>query len=80
MRAHASISFSIDEDGPVRLQMFDATGHLVDTLLDRELPAGGHRLSWDGRAKNKRLPAGIYLYRLVTPFGTQTKKLLLTAP
>ncbi len=40
--------------------------------------AGSHVLRWDGVSDSGRiLSAGLYFYRLQTPWGVQTRKLLL---
>jgi hypothetical protein len=54
--------------GPVRVLVHDATGALVATLVDRELPAGRHAQSWHPvNARGDRLANGIYFLRLEAP-------------
>ena len=51
---------------PATLQIYNATGRLVRTLLG---PARSVYF-WDGRdAAGGQLPAGVYYHRLVTPAG-----------
>lgn len=57
-----SISFSINKPGPVRLEIFDITGALVQTLVDESLPAGSYRVTWDV----KDLASGTYIYKLTS--------------
>lgn len=48
----------------VELRVFNLLGQEVANLLDASLPAGIHRLAWDGRsASGGLIPAGIYFYR-----------------
>jgi len=60
------IAFSLD--GPsrmVRLEIYDALGRRVATLLDKAMPAGSHAVTWDGRDSLGRPVAdGVYFYHL----------------
>ena len=67
----ARISFETPTAGRVSLQVFDATGRLVRTLVDAERPAGPHTVAVDA----SDLTNGMYLYRLVTDAGVSTKVL-----
>ncbi|RNC79597.1 MAG: DUF1501 domain-containing protein [Balneola sp.] len=68
-----NISFVLAKSEPVTLKVFDARGSLVQTLVHRTLPAGEHTLSFDASA----LTSGVYLYRIETPSGSQSKKMTL---
>lgn len=68
-----TVEFSIDENGPVKLAIYDITGKLVETLIDKNLPIGYHSVSFDARD----LPSGTYFYRLITKKEAATKKMLL---
>lgn len=67
-----TISFTLPVKAEVSLQVFDALGKKVATLVAEELPAGLHRVSW-----NADLPSGIYFYRLQAGKFADTKKLML---
>lgn len=59
------ISFEIDEDSPVRLDIYDMAGERVRRLLDGALGAGRHAVTWDGKDQGgTALASGIYLYRI----------------
>lgn len=48
----------------VELRLFNLLGQEVASLLEASLPAGIHRLAWDGRSAGGGLiPTGIYFYR-----------------
>ena len=53
----------------------DIAGRRVRTLTDRDLAAGDHPLSWDGKTDAGQAAAsGLYFIRAVTPFGTESIK------
>jgi flagellar hook assembly protein FlgD len=75
---HTRISFALPSDGAVSLQVFDATGRLVRTLVSSTLPAGPHNVVWEGADEAGRpAPAGLYYYRLSTDAGVVNRSLVL---
>lgn len=60
------IAFTLAEAGPVDLEVFDAAGRKVATLLAGEHRAADtHRVAWDGRdAAGAAAPSGTYLFRV----------------
>ncbi len=68
-----NISFVLAQSEPVTLRVFDARGALVQTLVNRTLPAGEHTITFDAGS----LPSGVYLYQIETPSGNQSKKMSL---
>lgn len=67
------ISFVLPSSVTVRLQVFDAKGSLIQTMIDGTVAAGEHQLRFNGSG----LPSGTYLYRLQTPYGTTSKMMTL---
>lgn len=63
------ITWSLDESGPVRLDVFDMTGKRVATLVDAVLPQGEHAARFDAEG----LSTGSYAYRLT--FGRDARTL-----
>jgi hypothetical protein len=62
----------------VRLEIFDVRGRRVRGLLDGPLPAGRHRVLWDGQDDLGRgSPSGIYFYRLLWDDTERTRRMLL---
>jgi hypothetical protein len=57
----------------VRLSIFDITGRLVETLVDKPQDPGFYEVQWDGMD----LSSGIYFYRLQVNNFTDTKRLIL---
>ena len=68
-----TIEFSMPRSGQVTLTVYDMLGREVDTLLHKQMDAGGHTLQWNAR----NVASGIYLVRMVSGDFTQTRKLLL---
>ncbi len=74
----AQIRFGLSATGPVALQVFDAGGRLVRTLVEGTLAAGFHTTSWSGETDAGRSAAsGIYFYRLKTAQGTLQRSMVL---
>ncbi|MDP6350289.1 MAG: FlgD immunoglobulin-like domain containing protein [Kiritimatiellia bacterium] len=72
------IAFSLERETWASLAVFDARGRQVRLIHAGELPAGRHRLSWDGRdERGHRVPSGVYFYRLQTPTWNSAKRMLL---
>jgi len=72
------IAFELPYAGDVSLQVFDAAGRHVRTLLAGELGPGAHSIAWDGRGDTgKRLASGVYLYRLTSSDGCESRKMVL---
>jgi YD repeat-containing protein len=55
-----NVFFTMASRGRVTLRVFDVTGRLEATLVDRDLDRGRH----DVRFFSDRWPAGVYYYRL----------------
>ncbi|TFH57931.1 MAG: T9SS type A sorting domain-containing protein [Candidatus Zixiibacteriota bacterium] len=73
-----SIHFSIPRHGRVRIDVFNLLGQSVTTLIDKEIDAGVHSVSWDGRnAAGTEAANGIYFYRLEAGEFTATRKMMM---
>jgi hypothetical protein len=76
-RGNTVFSFRTSTTARARLEIFDSRGRLVRTILDEaELPAGFHDVSVEG-STSKRLPTGIYYYRLDTVDGMHKGKVII---
>jgi hypothetical protein len=72
------IRFSIDRDALVTLSIFDVSGKLVRTLVNRPLAAGSYTGHWDGRdTQGNEVASGIYFYRLTAAKKSLTRKAVL---
>lgn len=73
-----NIVFDIANTAEVHLDIFDIVGNKVRTLVDNILPAGEHRLQWDGHDNSgKAVASGIYFYRIEVGKASQTRKMHL---
>jgi hypothetical protein len=72
------IAYQIDETTDVRLAVYDASGRLVQTLVDQRQAAGVYGVNWDGRdARGRQVASGVYFYRLGAGEQTATRKAIL---
>ena len=59
------IKFTLPQDAPVSLKIYNILGQVVNTVVDEVLPAGNHAVVWDG--KNEQgvdVASGVYFYRI----------------
>ena len=64
--------------GRVALEVYDAAGQRVRSLVDGWLPAGVHTFTWDGRdTQGRELGSGVYLARLKAGGAEDLRKMLL---
>lgn len=68
-----NISYSNDKPGKVRISLYDASGRLVDDLINEIKPAGKHFLNLN----NKKLPSGIYFIQFETLEETMTSTMTI---
>lgn len=73
-----SVEFTTPRRGRVTLEIFNVLGQRIRTLLDDDLPAGHHRVTFDGRDEDGReLASGIYLYRIQAGDYAQSRRMAL---
>jgi choice-of-anchor B domain-containing protein len=78
-RDATSLAFELPRGASVSLDVFDASGRRVRTLVDGALPAGRHAIVWDGHDDAGRAVAsGAFVTRLSTGSEVRSAKLLLT--
>jgi len=74
-----SITFYLPEAQAVCLQIFNLKGQLIRTLVDSSLASGKYSFAFDGLdSEGRALSTGVYLYRLQTPAGALTRKMVLS--
>ena len=57
----------------MRLQVFNALGQVVETLVDEEMATGSYRSVFDARG----LPSGTYFYRITAGSFSETRPMIL---
>jgi hypothetical protein len=67
------IQYTVPQSGAVNLAVYDVQGRYLRTLVDRTQAAGTYAVTLNAAD----LPTGTYLYRLNTPRGTLTRKMVL---
>jgi hypothetical protein len=68
-----TIEFTLPQAEMVRLEVFNSIGKSVSLLLDKQLPAGNHSITFDA----SNLPSGIYMYRIKAGRFATVKKFSL---
>ncbi|MCP4229062.1 MAG: T9SS type A sorting domain-containing protein, partial [bacterium] len=62
----------------VTISIFDVLGRHVTTIIEHQLDEGEADIRWDGRdARGRKVPSGVYFYRLEAAGLTSTRKLVL---
>lgn len=68
-----TIEYDLDDTYPVVLEVFDITGKKIATLVDEEQVARPYVIPFSAEG----LASGTYIYRLRTPEGVLTRKMVL---
>ncbi len=76
---NTTIEFSIQNNSPVELSIFNTKGQIVKTLAQNEFMKGSHSIIWNGDDDfGNSLSSGVYLYKLRVNDKTEAvKKCLL---
>jgi len=62
----------------VVMDVFDATGRMVTTLVDTDQGAGTYHVTWDGRDhKGAGVASGVYFYRITWNGRAETRRMVL---
>ena len=76
--ASTTIAFQLAFASQVELAVYNISGQRVRTLISGSLPAGHHRLQWDGRNdRGEPAASGAYLYQLSASDFVATRQLML---
>ena len=68
-----NIRFQIADIGFVTLKIYDLLGNEIVTLVNEEKSPGNYKVEFNGSG----LTSGLYIYRLITPNFSDSKKLIL---
>jgi hypothetical protein len=73
-----TISYQLPVSTNVSLSIYDVTGRLVRTLVDKEMSKGSYVIKWDSKNdKGKKVAKGVYFYKLKTNNYQTSKKLIV---
>jgi hypothetical protein len=65
IRDKTSIHYQLKNQGKVTIKVYNTLGQAVSTLVEEELPAGYHKVNWDGRnEQGRKVSAGVYFYQI----------------
>jgi hypothetical protein len=72
------VTFALPRPGPVELDVYDAVGRRVTTLVNGAREAGVHSIEWNGHDANGRAAApGVYFVRMKSADEVRTTRSLL---
>lgn len=73
-----TISYYLPAKSWVAIKIYDTSGRLVRTLVNKEHQPGHYSLQWDGKNDyEKKVVSGIYFYRMEAGEFVATKKLMI---
>lgn len=73
-----TISFALEQDGPVSIEVFNIKGQRIATVLNDYLEAGTHNVVWNGKTdQNREAGSGIYFYRMKSGRYSSTRKMIM---
>jgi len=76
MHDAARVTFALPRAHRATVRILDVAGRVVRTLVDGNLPAGTHDVTWDGRdAAGRTVAAGVYWSRVESDGASVTRKL-----
>lgn len=71
------LRFTLREEAPVSIEVYDVAGQRVSRLLDRTIAAGSHTVRWSGRdAAGHPLAPGVYYLRMESRGVVATRKVV----
>lgn len=71
--ASTNIPFALPKESYVKLKIYNASGTMINIIVDDILPAGKHVVAFDARD----FPSGLYFYKIHASNFAKTKKMLL---
>ncbi len=73
-----SVAFDMAKDGNVNIDIYNAKGQKVNTLINEFKKAGSYKTLWNGKdSNNLNCGSGIYFYRMKSGNYTSTGKMIL---
>jgi len=73
-----TIRYSVTSSAIAHIAIYDITGKIITTLINKEQPTGWYEIQWNGTNQNgKDVPGGVYLSRAAVGKEIKTSKLIL---
>ncbi len=72
-----NIKFALPKRGKTMIAIYDLLGRELYTLIDKELEAGYHEISFDANVTLGGFTSGVYFYRIHSSDFNSTKKMIL---
>ncbi len=73
-----TIIYSLNQDGPVEITIYDLRGRMVRKLVESMQPAGVHEVIWDGKdLSGKEASSGVYFYRMTSAGHSFVRKMIM---
>jgi hypothetical protein len=77
VRETTFLNFALPQAADAQLRVYDLQGRVVATIADGYLPAGRHRIAWNGMTASGPARSGIYFVRLQAAGQTLKRTLVL---
>jgi len=68
-----TISYNLSNSTNVKIEIYNTVGQRISELVNFDQQAGFHKISFDASG----LPSGIYIYKISTPYYSESKKMML---
>jgi len=73
-----TINYSLKNNSPVEIEIYNTKGQRVKTLVNKVMPAGNHKVQWNGLDDNgASVSSGVYFYRMHADGYSSTQKMVL---
>ncbi len=73
-----TISFDLNKNQNVKLEIFNIKGQKVKTLCNDNLNAGNHKYIWNGTdSNNRKVASGVYFAKMTSKSLNKTQKMIL---
>lgn len=73
-----SIAFDLENEAIVSIEIFNAKGQKVKTLINDRFTAGAHNIVWNGKDDHgNNVSSGIYFFNMKSGKYTSTRKMIL---
>lgn len=77
-RPSTTIEFQVAARTDIRVRIFDLKGALVRELMNENVAAGRHQVTWDGTDRNRsRVSSGVYFYNVECGTAARSGRLVL---